>query len=211
MKYFNALAVYLAGAGVALFITTIVIAHLVAPASYSFTQNTVSDLGAQGYAKAGIMRFGFFSFGLIICAAMAASIQRRKDYLIPDIALFFYGLGIFLVGTFSTTPFEPGISYSEREASLHSFFATAAGLMISLSMVSHIFADTGNKRKLFHTLAAVFVIGMSALFGLAESGNIPMGKGLVQKTMYIGGLGWIALNYCNLRLRGGQGSKFPRR
>lgn len=201
MKSAQVPVAFLSAAAVVFFVAVITVAHLFAPSAYSFTQNTVSDLGAQGYSLAWIMRSGLMGFGLLISAAMAVSLVKQTGSPLPDALLLVYGLGIFFAGVFSTLPFEPGISYSARESSLHSFFATAAGIAISFSMVSHVFMEKGSRHVLFHALAALFVIGLSALFGLAEGGAVSVGKGLVQKVMYAGGLTWIVVNYAYFRLR----------
>lgn len=112
---------------VAFFIGVIIIAHLITPETYSFTGNTVSELAAQGYANAWLVRLGLVVFGLAI--------------------------------------------------------------------ISYIFADDAPKHKAIHAMFAVLVIGLSALFGLAENGTVDIGKGLVQKMMFVAGLSWIVINY----------------
>jgi hypothetical protein len=49
----------------------------------------------------------------------------------------------------------------------------------------------------------LLVIGLSALFGLAESGAIDIGKGILQKTMFSAGLFWIASIISFSIIRGG--------
>ena len=155
----------------------------------------MSELAAQGYANAWLMRLGLVVFGLAIMIAMIFRIRGTNRYLMPDTALGIYGLGIMLSGVFSTAPFASGVVFSETEAGIHSFFATFAGVFISLAIISYIFADDAPKHKAIHAMFAVLVIGLSALFGLAENGTVDIGKGLVQKMMFLAGLSWIVINY----------------
>ena len=53
---------------VAFIVVAIVVAHLLAPASYSWHDNTISQLAAQGYERVWIMRVGFPGFGALIYA-----------------------------------------------------------------------------------------------------------------------------------------------
>ena len=55
---------------VVFFVITIILAHSFAPIEYDWKQNTISDLGAQQYKNAWIMRVGFIGFGLLLCAAL---------------------------------------------------------------------------------------------------------------------------------------------
>lgn len=142
------------------------------------------------------MRIGLLGFGSLVVGAMVARVRETTEYLIPDLALLLYGIGIFLAGVFSTAPFEAGVAFSQKESALHSLFAGLAGFSISLSIICYMFADDGLKKKLFHLIFAILVMGLSALFGLAENGGIAVGKGLIQKAMYVCGLAWMFINYC---------------
>jgi hypothetical membrane protein len=173
---------------VVFFVTVIVIAHIVAPSTYSFTNNTVSDLGSQGYSQAWIMRVGLWSFGLVIALSMGRLFMHRTEFMLADAALLLYAAGIFLTGVFSIAPFEPGISYSSSQDSLHSFFATTSGLAISLAIVVSAVVDSGWHRKAFHIFALALVMGLSLCFGLADSGRISVGLGLLQKIMWVFGM-----------------------
>ncbi len=183
------------------FVSVIIAAHLAAPTTYSFTHNTVSELGSQGYDRAWIMRTGFWVFGALMAVGMGLLAARRTLFMLADAALALYGLGIFLTGVFSAAPFEPGISYSVSQHQLHSLFATTAGVMISLCMIVSAVLDEGRGRRVFHIAAVALVMGLSFSFGLAENGSIPVGQGLVQKTMWVIGLSWVLINYVFLRRR----------
>jgi len=182
------------------FAASIIIAQLFTPSTYSWTQNTVSELAAQNYDNAWIMSIGLMGYGILLGLGIILRLKNTREFVFPDAMVFIYAVGIFLSGVFATAPFDGNTNYSMQEASLHSIFATAAGLSISIAMISYFFADKGFKRKLTHLALAVFVVGLSALFGLAEDGTVAIGKGLVQRSMYVFGLSWIVVNYNFYRL-----------
>lgn len=177
------------------FTAFIIIAQLFTPESYSWTQNTVSELAAQGYDNARIMQIGLIGYGLLLGIGIVLRLAKTREFIFPDLLLMLYGMGILLSGIYATAPFDKGIHFSAKETSLHSLFATAAGICISISMISYFFAEDNIKRKLFHFVFMLLVVGLSALFGLSENGIIPLGKGIIQRTMYFFGLTWILINY----------------
>jgi uncharacterized membrane protein len=130
---------------------------------------------------------------------MGLLLAHRTEFMLADAALLLYGVGIFLTGVFSIAPFELGIPYSSFQDSLHSFFATTSGLAISLAIVVTAVVDNSWHRKAFHITAMALVMGLSFCFGLADTGRISVGPGLLQKIMWVFGLGWILLNYSILR------------
>ncbi len=84
----------------ALFVLTIVVAHVFSTNNYDWTKNTISDLGSQGYDRKLIMQFGFLAFGLIFSAGILANglTWRTTPILI-------YSLCVGLTGIFCTKPF----------------------------------------------------------------------------------------------------------
>jgi len=138
---------------------------------------------------------GLIGYGLLLGVGIVLRLRKTREFIIPDLLLALYGLGILFSGIYSTAPFDKGVDFAAREAYLHSFFATAAGICISISMISYFFAEENVKRKIFHFVSVLLVIGLSALFGLSENGAIAVGKGILQRTMYFFGLTWILINY----------------
>lgn len=177
------------------FINSIIVSQLFTPESYYWIQNTVSELAAQGYDNAWIMKIGLIGYGLLLGAGLILRLMSTREFIFPDLLLLIYSIGILLSGIYSTAPFEKGLDFLKQESYFHSFFASAAGVSISISMISYFFAEENFRRKLFHFIFMLLVVGFSALFGLAESGAIPIGKGLVQRSMYLFGLTWILVNY----------------
>lgn len=167
------------------FEVSIVVAHLIAPDSYDWRRNTISDLGAQGYERNGIMRTGFLAFGVILAVGCVIS---GPDW--RRVPILLYGSCVALAGVFCTKPFSGAAAYSVTHASLHSAFAQAAGVLFSVGLVLHIvFASTARERFI-HAAFLVGVIGLSAAFG--SSGAYP---GVMQRLLYLLSFIWLVRWY----------------
>jgi len=100
-----------------------------------------------------------------------------------------YGLSILITGIYCAAPFDSTISYSMKEAQIHSLFATIAGFALVGGILWYLI--TSPEKWLFHLLFLGLITGMSMLFGLSENGIIPIGKGVVQRTLYLVAFIWL--------------------
>jgi len=173
-------------AAVLFIVLTILTAHLASTPPYSWHDNTISELGSQGYENAWIMRAGFIGFGALVAAGAVQRTRVQRKFWYRELPLVLYGGGILLSGVFSAKPFVPGVDYSELEANLHSALATSAGVGISMSILLYMFGETQVRRKFGHLAALVLVVALSALFGLSGTG-----AGIVQRGLYVVGFGWL--------------------
>lgn len=173
---------------VGVMVVGIVIAHLVAPAAYSWTRRTISQLGAQGYEHAGITRLTFGLFGVLIVmgAANRARRARTARLRLVEIPLGVYGIGIAVAAVFSTSPFIAGVAYSPGEARLHSIAATAAGVGLSLAALGYALVDEPARRRIVHLAAFVAIIAISALVGTAD-----VWAGVLQRCLWAVGFAWL--------------------
>jgi len=171
---------------VAFMVVVLIVAHVAAIAPYSWRDNTISELGSQGYERAWIMRVGFLGFGALVIVGAVQRTRARRSLWYREVPLVFYGLGILLSGIFSTKPFMPGLEYSAGEAGLHSLMATLAGVGISLSVLLYMFSDNSLRRKMVHLAALVLIVALSALFGMSTTG-----AGVVQRCLYLMGFAWL--------------------
>ena len=171
---------------VILIVAAILTAHLASIPPYSWHDNTISELGSQGYKNAWIMRAGFIGFGALVVAGSVQRMRAQKQLWYRELPLVLYGGGILLSGIFSAKPFMPGVDYSELEASLHSTLATLAGVGISMSILLYVFSEAQVRRKFGHLTALVLVVALSALFGVSTTG-----AGIVQRGLYVVGFGWL--------------------
>ena len=183
------------------FISVIVLAHFFVPPVYDWTQNTVSDLAAQGHVYKWIMQVGFIGFGLMLTSAsLLYFTQNRKLYFLWFVAA--YALSILVTGFFCAAAIDPSFEYSVPEANIHSLFATIAGICMSIGIVWQIFASSTNYERGTRLVFLILVMGISALFGLAENHVLEIGKGIVQRSLYLAGLMWLVYEESMLSTKG---------
>jgi hypothetical membrane protein len=181
-------------ASVIYFVAVIVIAHFFAPSTYRWTHNTVSDLAAQGLKYQWLMQAGFIGFGLLLNLGFILKFVEAGKVSYPDLLVMVYGLAILLSGFFSAAPFLPGVQYSVRAASLHSLFATLAGISFTIGIFYRSVTAPTPAERWIHLIFFVLVTGFSLLFGLCENGVIQLGKGLAQRGLYLVSFIWLVLS-----------------
>jgi hypothetical membrane protein len=174
---------------VAFFVTVILIAQLLILPDYVWTAHTVSELAAQGVPTAWVMQLGFLGFGGLMAWALWGKRRDGRYRPIADMLLLVYGLAIGFAGIFSTAPFISGVAYAARESALHSLFATTAGFAFSLGILVYAWREGG--RRPWHFLFFLLVTGCSAAFGLSENGVLPLGRGIVQRLLYLVSFIWL--------------------
>ena len=171
---------------VAFMVVVLLVAHVAAIAPYSWRDNTISELGSQGYARAWIMRAGFLGFGSLVLVGAIQRVRAQRRWWYREAPLVLYGAGIMLSGIFSTKPFLAGLDYSALEAGLHSLMAILAGVGISLGVLLYMLSENSLRRKIVHLAALVLIVALSALFGMSTTG-----AGVVQRCLYLVGFAWL--------------------
>ena len=183
------------------FIAVIVLAHFFVPPIYDWTQNTISDLASQGHTYKWIMQAGFIGFGSFLAASSVYYFwQNKKRYFLWLVAG--YGFSILITGFFCAAAIDPSIEYSLQEAGVHSMFATIAGLCMSLGIMWQVVTSSTRREWWLRILFLILVIGISALFGLAENHILEIGKGIVQRALYLAGLAWLVYEEKQLTFSG---------
>lgn len=175
---------------VGLFVGIIIIAHFFTTNPYDWKSNTVSELAAQNYQYRWIMKIGFILFGGILAAGITNKIISGNGKLITELPFLIYGLAILVSGLYSTKPIVSGTEYSELESQIHSYSAQIAGMAFSIGLLIHGISETNTNLKIIHFATFIFVIGLSALFGLMNS-NV----GIIQRIMYLGSFVWLTIFY----------------
>jgi hypothetical membrane protein len=176
------------------FIAIIIVAHYFAPDIYHWTTNTISDLAAQNYNYAWIMRIGFIGFGLLLNLGILLKIYKTKSVNPADVLIMIYGLAILCSGVFSTMPFDSSVIYSTMADKLHSIFAQIAGIALSIGIIIYLILSPGNK-NFIHLLFFILIIGISALFGLSKNEIINIDYGILQRLLYGVSFIWLFLTY----------------
>jgi hypothetical membrane protein len=176
------------------FAATIIVAHFFVPPEYRWTQNTISDLAAQGLKYQWIMQAGFIGFGVLLNMGIVQVFIREQKVNYPDLLIMIYGFAVLLTGFFSTAPFLKDVSYSVKESNIHSLFATLAGVAFSAGIMYRLIIAPTPGEKYLHVLFLVLVLGSSLLFGLCENGILLLGKGLVQRFLYLASFIWLLIS-----------------
>lgn len=176
------------------FVAVIFIAHFFVPSEYYWTRNTVSDLSAQGLKYQWIMQAGFIGFGLLLNVGFIQKFIAAQKVSYPDLFIMLYGFAILLSGFFSTEPFIAGVKYSAQESNLHSMFATIAGISFSIGIFYRMVIATSPAERWEHAIFFMLVIGSSLLFGLSENNILPIGKGIIQRTLYLVSFIWLFIS-----------------
>ena len=169
---------------VAYIILFLLIAHLIVGEPYLWYRNSISQLAAQAYQYAWIMRLGFIGFGVIVQIVGIVRMMSARPYSYREVPIMLYGLAILLSGIFSTSPFIKGITYSEQEARIHSFFATSAGVALTVGVLLYALTDTA--RRAGHLIALVLITGVSFLLGA-----VPTIGGVTQRLLWLVGFAWL--------------------
>jgi len=164
----------------------LIAAHILVDDSYQWQVNSISQLGAQAYDKAWIIRSGFIGFGIIILLTGISRIKMNKGYWFREIPIMIYGFAILLSGIFSAEPFLEGVSYSTQEAQLHGVFATVAGFALTLAILMFTFTDVPNIKRIGHFVALVLVTVFSLLFGMLQNF-----AGIMQRLLWFVGFTWL--------------------
>lgn len=170
--------------------TTLIVSHLIAPETYNPLEHTISQLAAQNYDYAHIMRIGLFSLGSTTAISSVKSIVTKDKTLYQTIPMLLYGSSIMMSSFFSAAPFEADVSYSKEQSDLHSIFATTAGFAFTGAMISSGIVEKKIPKKILHFAGSLFVLGVSSLIGI-----YPEYAGLWQRVLWTGSLAWLTFAY----------------
>jgi hypothetical protein len=183
---------------VGLFVGLIIMAHFFTTSPYDWRTNTISELASQQYQYRWIMKIGFILFGGILAIGITNRLISGNGKLVTELPIMIYGLAILISGLYSTKPIVDGIEYSELESKIHSYSAQIAGMAFSIGLLIYGFKETNSNLKIIHFVTFIFVIGLSALFGLMNS-NV----GIIQRIMYLGSFVWLIFYYNELNKASG--------
>lgn len=172
---------------IAFIIILILVAHFVVGEPYLWYRHTISQLAAQAYSNAWIMRAGFIGFGVLTQMVGIGRMRAGGRYRYRELPIMLYGLSILASGIFSTSPFIEGVPYSEQEAQLHTLFATAGGGALSAGMLLYMLTDAPNSRRVVHAIALLLTVGVSSSFFA-----LPSVSGALQRLLWTVGFAWLA-------------------
>lgn len=177
------------------FAAMIVLAHFFAPSEYNWRLNTISDLAAQQYQNAWLMRIGLIGFGLILTTAILWRLLHAEEKNYADLLMIVYGLSVLMSGVFSTAPFTNTSTCSIVEDKWHSLFAQVAGIAFSCGILGHLLFYSNPNQKSINFIFFILVIGCSSLVGLSKKGLFPIQLGLAQRGLYVISFIWLLWRY----------------
>jgi hypothetical membrane protein len=174
-----------------IFVAVIIIAHFTPPPGYNWVDNTISDLASQEHRYKWVMQTGFIAFGLLLAAGLVWKSYTQGKVNYPDLPIMLYGLAVLVTGIYCTAPIDGSLSYSVRESQVHTLFATMAGFCLVAGILWHMIVTP--ERRSYHFVFLLLVTVISMLFGLAESETLSVGKGIVQRGLYLVSFVWLVL------------------
>jgi len=172
--------------------TIILVAHGIAPGTYQWQARTISHLGSQGYPNAWLMRTGFLLFGGLMALSLGAPSPTGGISSVQILGAG-YGLAIAASGIWSAAPILPGIPVDGGQDLGHRVAANAAGVLLVLAMAASCARARTQAARALDLGAILLVTGLSLLFKLAQAGEVALPLGLVQRLVFLAGLGWLWL------------------
>ncbi|KAA3618094.1 MAG: DUF998 domain-containing protein [Calditrichaeota bacterium] len=172
-----------------LYLAILFIAGLIAPEYYSLIRNTVSELGAQGFPNAWLMRTGFF---VLAGAVLTTAYNLGKKFnlnLFRAAALLFlllYGGAVFITGFWSDKNFF--VLDHNLESFIHSFLANIAGMFYLIAVWMN---ASSIKQKRFSIISFVVFFSYLALSYLFF--EVEEFQGLTQRGMHLISASWLIL------------------
>ena len=160
--------------------TSVFVAPVFMPDSYSWLSNAISESAAQGVQGAWIARFGFLSFGLAVLwlSISLRAIWARGAYWMH------LAFGIFMVSTaaFSHRPWLDNVPFDSFEDVLHSFTATGMGFAFSFGVLARLLQRGMNDKpkRIFDVIALLTATFIPLLMNYWSS----MG-GIAQRLLFL--------------------------
>jgi hypothetical protein len=165
----------------------IVVAHLLAPAGYRWTRDTVSRLGQRGHRRFWILRTGMAGYGSLM---FAATIWREA----PVCLLGLYGLGVFLAGIVPVAPPDTTDENALLKGRIHDVSIYAAGACLVAAIIWHLGRADQWPERLHHATPLALVLIFEIGFNLPDEHAVSRWRGLLQRGLHLTTLVWIALS-----------------
>ncbi len=170
-----------------LYLLIVLVAGWIAPDYYSVSRNTLSELAAQGFPHAWLMRSGFFIFaGAIICLGFLQSKMRKMNLLQTSALLFLllYGGTVFTTGLWCEKNFF--ILDHNLESFIHHFFLRYSSLFFLLAVWTNALAQKKRSFSIASIITFFAFAGLSGFFAQFDDY-----QGLSQRGMHFVSLLWL--------------------
>jgi hypothetical membrane protein len=155
-------------------ITVIILSGpLYTEAGYDWRSNIISELGAQNTRNNWLMICGFLVLGM----GMIYDFLKTKSAASLPFAIF--GLCLALAGLFPHKPFDFSKDYNQFFHTMHSVWATMAGISITAGLMWQSIKKEEMKQR-----ALAFTLGVLCVLIPLVMLNLPQWDGLLQRIMY---------------------------
>lgn len=150
--------------------------------SYSITQNSLSELGAQATPGNWIMNIVFV---LLAIATILLGTKALRRFWFPLYLLYFFALALGLTAIYKHAPLED-VFFSQREHLLHSIFSFIAGIAFSVYCVVVSFYIKGKVQS----ASAIFMFCLAVALPLFII-QVPEYRGIFQRLLFLTAFGWL--------------------
>ena len=157
------------------------------PASYSWIAHTTSESAAQGIDHAWIARTGL---ALMAAGVMTVTWSARSEWnTLTLIAHTAFALSMAGAAVFSAAPWFDA-AFERTEDMLHSVFAGAMGVAFAIGVVSSIFDDHGDRRRVRAVDVAAVVASVAVPLAMF---NLAVVAGVLQRIMFAIAFWWYGV------------------
>lgn len=182
---------------VVFFIVLSVIASMNAPDSFSWSQNSLSTLGAQAFDAAWMMNAAWIGFGVLI-VLIAAGYHQKED--LPQALTFpiiVFGIAVILLGIWRYDNIFETVDVDVDEVEDHVIFYGVALISLTLSITLHGLLSTHKIIKRIHLMCALLLLMMMIILEFTTTYN-----GLFERVIWFIILVWLISMFGRVNSRG---------
>ncbi len=150
--------------------------------SYSITQNSLSELGAQATPGNWIMNVVFI---LLAVVTILLGTRVLKRFWFPLYLLYFFALALGLTAIYKHAPIAD-VFFSQREHLLHSIFSSITGMGFSVYCIVVSFYIKQKVQRASAILMCCLAVVLSLLMF-----QEPEYRGIFQRLLFITAFGWL--------------------
>ena len=168
------------------FIVLSVIASMKAPDTFSWSQNSLSTLGAQSFDAAWLMNATWIGFGVLI-VLIAAGYHHKEE--LPQALTFpiiVFGISVILLGIWRYDNVFEVADVDLDEVEDHVFFYGVALISFAISVILHAFVAKHKTIRWIHIICAaslfliMFILELTSIY-----------DGLFEKSIWLIMLIWL--------------------
>lgn len=166
------------GATLIVALTSLALAPLALPASYSWVEHGTSEAAAQGVDGAWVARLGFLAFGVAVLWLTTA--RARAWRRLGTLFHVAFGVGMLGVAVFAARSWDDRAAYVASEDALHSAFAIVVGVGFVGGVLAVLVArrPSGVRGAVFDAIALIVAVVVPLLMSAGA-------WGVLQRAMFV--------------------------